>query len=115
MEKKWTPGPWFPAGPGGEPDNGPVFFASVYAEDDTSELFYKICELPLEVFDEEQNANADLIAAAPELYDALEDCEYWLSAPPTSQPDRECVANVIKNARRIMAKARSENAKQETP
>lgn len=52
--------------------------------------------------------DACLFSAAPELYDALEDCEYWLSAPPTSQSDRECVANVIKRARAVMSKARGE-------
>lgn len=52
-----------------------------------------------------KDADACLFSTAPELYDALEDCEYWLSAPPTSQSDRECVANVIKRARAVMAKA----------
>ena len=100
MEKKWNPGPW-----------------TYYRE----ECFVvKDCDLDISVIlgfsdRKTEEATAVLISAAPELYDALEDCEYWLSAPPTSQSDRECVANVIKKARAVMAKARGEDAKQETP
>ena len=104
MEKKWMPGTWAQD----------KFALSVDILASRQKLVATVksknCDSP-----EEMAANAHLIAAAPELYDALEDCEYWLSAPPTSQRGRERVANVIKRARTIMAKARGENAKQETP
>ena len=104
MEKKWTPGPWVQD----------KFALSVDILASRQKLVATVkpknCDSP-----EEMAANAHLIAAATELYDALEYCEYWMYAPPTSQSDRECVTNVIKNARRVMAKARGENAKQETP
>lgn len=98
MEKKWTPGQW------------------VYDPEDFFIVKDGVCDIAVIVNlpdREEQFANINLVSAAPELYDALEDCEYWLSAPPTSQSDRECVANVIKKARAVMAKARGEDAKQE--
>jgi len=73
-EKPWTPGPWIPAGPSMRNFNGPDHYDSVITEyrpdpgvDDN------ICELSnWPEARNEQNANSCLIAAAPDLYEALE-------------------------------------------
>jgi hypothetical protein len=69
MEKKWTPGPWFI-----DEDSEPVL--RVMAHDPGLEPWH-ICDVaPLATSSQDKTtnwyANAHLIAAAPELYDALE-------------------------------------------
>lgn len=68
---KHTPGPWIGAGPSfGAPL--PLYTTEIVteAEDDDGEV-RTICTMPPVEYDEENEANALLIAAAPELLEAL--------------------------------------------
>ena len=97
MEKKWTPGPWAQDKFALSVDilaSRPKLVATVKS---------KNCDSP-----EEMAANAHLIAAAPELYDALED---MVSLWERVHPGVILGKPAILNAKRIMAKARGENAK----
>lgn len=70
-ETKFTPGPWIPAGPSfGEPKM--KYANSVIPDRDDDEYTDDICEMPLLFYDEEQEANAHLISAAPDMYAELE-------------------------------------------
>jgi hypothetical protein len=70
-ETKFTQGSWIPAGPSfGE--HKMRFASSVVLDRDDDEYPDDICAMPLPYYDEEQEANANLIAAAPDLYRALE-------------------------------------------
>ena len=71
-EPKFTPGPWTCLGPSfGDP-------LPRYTTEIETDWEYEgaenrqICEMPFHHHDEENEANAHLIAAAPELYEALE-------------------------------------------
>ena len=104
-ETKFTPGPW-------SLDNNDVrdeaqavlrdatgcIVADAFTMDRTGE-----CE-----------ANAHLIAAAPELYEALEDCMTALEPYDDAKPrdwksDRENLRRVYQSARFALAKARGES------
>lgn len=102
MEKKWTPGPWR------------AFYKNKYDEWHVS--------IPLEnsnmrwaIFPDGINsrnpaADAHLVAAAPELYDALENLLACV-VKSRGYNANEAVINAVK----ALAKARGEDAKQETP
>jgi len=66
---KHTPGPWIGAGPSfGDPlPRYTTEIVTEWEEDDNR----VICELPFDHHDDENEANARLIAAAPELLEAL--------------------------------------------
>jgi hypothetical protein len=69
---KHTPGPWIGAGPSfGDPL--PRYTTSIVTEwGHEDEGCIDICELPFHHYDDENEANARLIAAAPALLEALE-------------------------------------------
>lgn len=65
---KWTPGPWnYPEHPKG-------VSTLIYAELGGNPEAFPVASATYGVPDEERKANARLIAAAPELLEALEDC-----------------------------------------
>ena len=68
---KHTPGPWIGAGPSfGDPL--PRYTTEIVTErEDEDGAATSICELPFRHHDDENEANARLIAAAPELLEAL--------------------------------------------
>ena len=72
---KHTPGPWIGAGPSfGDPL--PRYTTEIVTErEDEDGAATSICELPFHHHDDENEANARLIAAAPEL---LETCKVAL-------------------------------------
>lgn len=71
---KHTPGPWIGAGPSfGGPL--PLYTTEIITEwEDEDEGSPTICFLPFTHNDDENEANALLIAAAPELLEALQSC-----------------------------------------
>jgi hypothetical protein len=68
---KHTPGPWIGAGPSfGDPL--PRYTTSIMTEwEHEDDGFIEICEFPFHHHDGENEANARLIAAAPDLLEAL--------------------------------------------
>ena len=70
---KHTPGPWIGAGPSfGDPL--PRYTTEIVTErEDEDGAATSICELPFHHHDDENEANARLIAAAPDLLEALQD------------------------------------------
>jgi len=103
-ETKWTPGPWkvnkygsIGAGPLG---HMPVvgYVEPFYGEDKR---------------DGDSSANASLIAAAPELYEALTNLTRFCAAYRAIREDKsEHLARVISAARAAIAKARGESEAQ---
>lgn len=72
MTTKHTPGPWIGAGPSfGDPLPRYTTEIITESEDENGEV-RSICELPVAHHDDENEANARLIAAAPELLAALQ-------------------------------------------
>jgi hypothetical protein len=71
MSTQHTPGPWIGAGPSfGDPL--PRYTTSIVTEwEDDAEGCIDICELPFRHHDDENEANARLIAAAPDLLESL--------------------------------------------
>jgi len=101
-ETKFTPGPWIQAGPSfGEPKM--KFANSVIPDRDDDEYPDDICEMPFPYYDEEQEANAQLIAAAPELYDALN-----AMLTHMGMDEDEFTKVTFDQARAALAKARGE-------
>jgi L-alanine-DL-glutamate epimerase-like enolase superfamily enzyme len=71
MNTQHTPGPWIGAGPSFG-DQFPRYTTEITTEDERyGDGHIQICELPFHHHDEENEANARLIAAAPELLEAL--------------------------------------------
>ena len=72
MADKHTPGPWIGAGPSfGDPF--PRYTTSIVTKrEDDDDGIVEICELPFHHRDDENEANARLIAAAPDLLEALQ-------------------------------------------
>ncbi len=72
MSTQHTPGPWIGAGPSfGDPL--PRYTTSIMTEwEHEDDGFIEICEFPFHHHDDENEANARLIAAAPELLEALQ-------------------------------------------
>ena len=69
-DEKWTPGPWITSGPTQGKSAGQ--WTEVLTDTDDVCDVVEICTLPpWEIDLEEKNANAQLIAAAPDLYEAL--------------------------------------------
>lgn len=72
MTTQHTPGPWIGAGPSfGDPL--PRYTTEIITEYEVDDGEARsICELPLAHHDDENEANARLIASAPELLEALQ-------------------------------------------
>ncbi len=94
----FTPGPYTCAGPKGE-DGYPLYYSSVILDHDEHALVdedEELCELSDWPFNrEEQNANALLFAAAPDMYEALNKiseliCEIGTDWTDPRQEVREC-------------------------
>ncbi len=71
MKTQHTPGPWIGAGPSfGDPL--PRYTTEIVTEWENEDGdVIDICELPVARYDDENEANARLIAAAPDLLEAL--------------------------------------------
>ena len=70
MSTQHTPGPWIGAGPSFG-DQFPRYTTEITTEDERyGDGHIQICELPFHHHDEENEANARLIAAAPDLLEA---------------------------------------------
>lgn len=91
-EPKWTPGPW-------KKDGLRVakFSRGVIAE----------CPLPKNGGVFECVANSRLIAAAPELYEALSEC--MLHLPDFAKNDQPAIVKACEMARAALAKSRGES------
>jgi hypothetical protein len=72
MTTQHTPGPWIGAGPSfGDPL--PRYTTTIMTEwEHQDDGYIQICELPFHHHDDENEANARLIAAAPDLLEALQ-------------------------------------------
>jgi len=95
-ETKFTPGPWIAAPMEGEP--GHCFAAQVVRTDGAGRW---IVDINSDDGEEMATANAHLIAAAPELYEALEPFEHL-------RPDSHCdsILALLPAVRAALAKAR---------
>lgn len=96
---KWTPGPWEITEPNGTGNGMRI---------DGPKDWPRIPEawLGFAVTSEEQIANAHVIAAAPDLYQALASCQSWITDGGYEiDPD---VAQICDQARAALAKARGE-------
>lgn len=96
-ETKWTPGPWHTCRAG---------YSTVYVEariggGTVQEV--AACG-PTVAGSEQQEANAHLIAAAPELYEALVKLVSWMPGPLAWHFDAPIKA--VERAREVLAKAR---------
>lgn len=112
-ETKFTPGPWIPAGPSfGEPKM--KYANSVIPDRDDDEYPDDICEMPLLFYDEEQEANAHLIAAAPDMYEELECARDLFRFYQSHHEFKGGTEKAIRNKKiadridRLLAKARGE-------
>jgi hypothetical protein len=63
---KHTPGPWVSS------DNGPAFDSYIHALKNNGDAFKFVAMIPIKTNPKETRANAQLIAAAPEMLAALE-------------------------------------------
>jgi hypothetical protein len=96
MSTQHTPGPWIGAGPSfGDPF--PRYTTSIVTEwEHDDEGIVEICELPFHHRDDENEANARLIAAAPDLLNALvmvlDDPQALDGRPRTAEVVREAIA-----------------------
>ena len=105
-ETKHTPGPWIGAGPSfGDPL--PRYTTEIVTDwEDEDDQRPVICTLPFRHYDHENEANARLIAAAPELLEAAEaivarwDSPLWKDQPHTG--------TFIDQLRAAIAKAKGE-------
>lgn len=96
---KHTPGPWIGAGPSfGDPL--PRYTTEIVTEyEGEDEEVRSICELPFAHHDDENEANARLIAAAPELLEALKEA---INLIETLSPIE---GQTVRKARAAIAKA----------
>ena len=100
MSEKFTPGPWKAINMSWEYsviiDEDAARIAQVFIRDEVDEETQ-------DKFEEIKDANANLIAAAPDLYEALETiCEYCIGKEATDCPCGRCVTG------KALRKARGE-------
>jgi hypothetical protein len=104
-----TPGPWIGAGPSfGDPL--PRYTTSIMTEWEHEDGGYiEICELPFHHHDDENEANARLIAAAPDLLEALSKIEAACAVIPEGlEGYLEPLSDALADARAAIAKATGE-------
>lgn len=96
---KHTPGPWIGAGPSfGDPL--PRYTTEIVTEwEDEDDQRPMICTLPFRHYDHENEANARLIAAAPELLEALEALQPYVLHLPDGAPIKETIRAAIAKAK----------------
>jgi hypothetical protein len=102
-ETKWTPGPWTLVDVTGDE-------IAITTEARMADDIIPIVEVLIdwnEPLESEQQANALLIAAAPELYEALERALNWLSSYPGQ--GTMGIDGPYEQARSALAKARGES------
>ena len=93
MTTKHTPGPWIGAGPSFG-DTLPRYTTEIVTEsEDEDDGSVSICRLPFNHHDDENEANAHLIAAAPDLLAAL---ELLLPYLEDCRMDKEAAAAIAK-------------------
>lgn len=96
-ERKWTPGPWVIEG---RPPNMKVFFSGTIPGNRRS---------PCMMLDDDQEANANLIAAAPDLFEALETLlRKFKNCARSHGNDDETIEEATAPTRAALAKARGE-------
>ena len=100
MSEKFTPGPWKAINMSWEYsviiDEDAARIAQVFIRDEVDEETQ-------DKFEEIKDANANLIAAAPDLYEALETtCEYCIGKEATDCPCERCITG------KALRKARGE-------
>lgn len=102
-QTKWTPGPW---GIGTSADHMPAVTVPVHRSEGSGFVVAHINRLPrMGSVHGDMDANARLIAAAPDLYEALVQMvqTYWEEAK-----DYEPPPSMVQAAKRAIAKARGE-------
>ena len=108
MTKRHTPGPWIPAGPCFD-GTKPKWFSTVVTEYEPEDGEDTICELSDWIgARQEQNANAHLIAAAPELLEALVSIQAWVT-DGGFEDTHEGVAEICGQVRAAIDKAYGED------
>ena len=106
MTTKHTPGPWIGAGPSfGDPLPRYTTEIITESEDENGEV-RSICELPVAHYDDENEANAHLIAAAPELLEAVIELKDVCNRPSAARTRAEAWRKLDK----AIAKALQPNA-----
>ena len=99
---KHTPGPWIGAGPSyGDPL--PKYINEIVADREDDDECKTICYMPVIDEDDETEANACLIAAAPDLLEMLVEAHDIIDA--IGQPE---TAEVAARMRAVIAKARGD-------
>ena len=99
---KFTPGPWIGAGPSyGDPL--PKYINEIVADREDDDECKTICYMPVIDEDDETEANACLIAAAPDLLEMLVEAHDIIDA--IGQPE---TAEVAARMRATIAKARGD-------
>ena len=99
---KFTPGPWIGAGPSyGDPL--PKYINEIVADREDDDECKTICYMPAVDEDDETEANACLIAAAPDLLAMLVEAHDIIDA--IGQPE---TAEVAARMRAVIAKAKGE-------
>lgn len=99
-----TPGPWIGAGPSFG-DAYPRYTTEIMTDTESDDIGLSICQLASRHFDLENEANAALIAAAPDLLAALIDVLPYAQAAIGLPRDRWQSDSVILRAEAAIAKA----------
>lgn len=108
-ETKFTPGPWFRSGVRFRMDGGE--WHSVNRYDEVSKKDKNIACVSYDPRTGDGFADANLIAAAPELYEALENLAqaYRLLCDDAKKPYYESPSSRYQHSMHILAKARGES------
>lgn len=99
--ENWTPGPWFIEVGTGEDDEGVIYVC----HEGTSCPDTTVCQFE-DYKDAEDNANAHLISAAPEMYDTLDKISRRIQAGTLDEWSWQALVDL---AERTLEKARGES------
>lgn len=114
MLTAWTSGPWhFSSQPYEQPS---PLYAGIVCIVEHSEIVAAVHAASAYVAKEQWPANGHLIAAAPDLYEALELAQQWMMAPGSAgawddETNRAKFAHAQSVVEAALAKARGENPK----
>ena len=107
MERKWTPGPW-EVDDAGDVHSKHLGYAYSFVAISTGEDYGGYYGDNADV-DLQKKANAHLIAAAPDLYEALEELNDWIFNPgPEEDETEESVLATFEKVKAALAKARGD-------